>query len=398
MSISFFLNKYYTLLKIIYNSQNEKKEIKLTQDQISKISGIGKNKINLMLKELVHEGYISFSDKRSFYSLTKQGSFEIQKIEQLITEKEPNKLKFVDLFAGIGGIRKAFEDDDSECVFSCEWDTNAQKTYEANYNETPFGDITKINEKDIPSHDVILAGFPCQPFSMIGKREGFDDDKGRGTLFFDILRIIRYHHPKMILLENVPGILTIQKGETFKTILSLLKDEGYDISWEILDSALFGLPQSRKRVIIVGFAKELEITSFQIPQKNNAKQKFACDIIEENPKGYSISKHLQQSYLFKKDDGLPQIIDKESKVLCKTLCASYHKIQRITGTFVRGGETGIRLLSENECKRLMGFPDDFKFPVSRTQMYHQLGNSVCVPVMKAVADAMKEAYYQSICN
>ena len=134
------------------------------------------------------------------------------------------------------------------------------------------------------------------------------------------------------------------------------------------------------------------IGDFHLPLSNGETPKYACDILEDNPTGYSISKHLQETYLFKKDDGHPQIIDKDSKVLCKTLVASYHKIQRITGTFVRGGETGIRLLSELECKRLMGYPDNFIFPVSRTQMYHQLGNSVTVPVIKAVADEMKRAY------
>ena len=289
-------------------------------------------------------------------------------------------------------IRKGFEDIHTKCVFSCEWDKYAQKTYEANFGEIPAGDITAIKEQDIPQHDVVLAGFPCQPFSMIGKREGIDDEKGRGTLFFDVLRIIKYHKPKMLLLENVPGLLTIQKGETFKMIISLLENEGYDITWGVLDSANFGLPQSRKRVLIVGFRKDLMIGDFHLPLSNGETTKYACDILEDNPTGYSISKHLQETYLFKKDDGHPQIIDKDSKVLCKTLVASYHKIQRITGTFVRGGETGIRLLSELECKRLMGYPHNFIFPVSRTQMYHQLGNSVTVPVIKAVADEMKRAY------
>lgn len=393
MDISFFLNTNYLVLKIINDNQDEKQITKLTQNRIAELSGVGKNKINEVIKALTVNGFIAPSGKRGSYTLTPSGVFAISAVERIIVEREPDKLRFIDLFAGIGGIRKAFEGEDAKCVFSCEWDRSAQKTYEANYGEVPFGDITKIDEKDIPPHDVLLAGFPCQPFSMIGKREGFEDERGRGTLFFDILRIIRYHHPKMLLLENVPGILTIQDGETFKVILSLLNNEGYDVSWKVLDSVFFGLPQSRKRVIIVGFAKELQIKNFDIPETNNAELKLACDIIEDNPKGYSISKHLQESYLFKKKDGHPQIIDKNSRVICKTLCASYHKIQRITGTFVRGGETGVRLLSENECKRLMGYPDDFKFPVSRTQMYHQLGNSVCVPVMKTVADAMKDAFF-----
>lgn len=300
-----------------------------------------------------------------------------------------NKIKFIDLFAGIGGIRKGFEDENTICVFSSEWDKFASATYEANYGEKPFGDITQINEKDIPEHDVLLAGFPCQPFSSIGKRQGFEHET-QGTLFFDVLRIMKYHHPKMFLLENVQGLLTIQKGETFRIILGALDEAGYDVFWKVLDAQNFGLAQVRKRVVIVGFRRDLNITHFVIPDGDFENRVPVSKILEKDPKGYSISEHLQKSYLFKKDDGHPQVIDSKSKIQVKTLVASYHKIQRLTGTFVKGGETGVRLLSQLECKRLMGFPDDFEVPVSRTQMYRQFGNSVAVPMIKAVADAMKD--------
>jgi len=297
------------------------------------------------------------------------------------------KLKFIDLFAGIGGLRQAFEDRDTECVFSSEWDTFSKKTYAANFGEIPHGDITEIDEKVIPSHDILLAGFPCQPFSSIGKREGFLHET-QGTLFFDVLRILTHHRPKMFLLENVAGLVTHDEGRTFTVILDSLKDLGYQVFHEILDAADFGVPQVRKRIIIVGFSKDAGVKSFVIP-KTNHRECFVNDILENNPIGYSVSEHLQKSYLFKKDDGKPQIVDEHSKIKVKTLVATYHKIQRLTGTFVRGGETGIRLLSELECKRLMGFDDDFKVPVSRTQMYRQFGNSVAIPMVKAVADEMK---------
>lgn len=306
-----------------------------------------------------------------------------------------NELTFIDLFAGIGGIRKGFESSRTKCVFSSEWDKYAQKTYQANYGDLPFGDITQIDAKDIPNHDILLAGFPCQPFSTIGKRQGFEHAT-QGTLFFDVLRILKYHMPKMFLLENVQGLLTIQNGETFKIILNCLSEAGYDVYHELMNAKDFGLPQTRKRVIIVGFRKDLNIKDFVFP-KSAGKTTYINEILEDNPSGYSISKHLQQSYLFKKDDGRPQIVDKSSEIQIKTFCASYHKIQRLTGTFVRGGETGLRLLSELECKRLMGFPDDFKFPVSRTQMYRQIGNSVCVPMIRAVAKKMLQAY-DNACN
>lgn len=300
------------------------------------------------------------------------------------------KLTFIDLFAGIGGTRQAFEDENTFCVFSSEWDKFAQQTYEANYGEMPAGDITEIDSEDIPAHDILIGGFPCQPFSMIGKREGFDHTT-QGTLFFDILRILKYHKPKMFLLENVQGILTIQGGETFRIIQEALKEIGYNVFHEVLDAQDFGLPQVRKRVIIVGFREDTGVDDFMFPEGDKTRIPINS-ILETNPhpEGYTISKHLQESYLFKKDDGKPQIIDSESTIQVKTLVATYHKIQRLTGTFVKGGETGLRLFSELECKRLMGYEDDFIIPVSRTQMYRQFGNSVPIPMMKAVADRMKE--------
>ena len=308
------------------------------------------------------------------------------------------KLKFIDLFAGIGGIRQAFEDENTSCVFSSEWDKFAQQTYEANYGETPAGDITKIDAKDIPVHDLLVGGFPCQPFSMIGKREGFGHTT-QGTLFFDILRILKYHRPRAFLLENVQGLLTIQGGETFRIIIESLKEIGYDVFFEVLDAQNFGLAQVRKRVIIVGFKEDMGIDNFVFPE--GEKTKVPVNTILEmvpHPHGYEISRKLQKNYLYKKDDGRPEVVDENSTIQVKTLVSTYHKIQRLTGTFVKGGETGLRLLSELECKRLMGFDEDFVIPVSRTQMYRRFGNSVAVPVIQAVADRMKEYIYNSKTN
>jgi DNA (cytosine-5)-methyltransferase 1 len=330
----------------------------------------------------------SFSSRCEFLIGEGLANFMVYKQNHEIMQ---DKLTFIDLFAGIGGIRQAFEDEQTKAVFSSEWDKFAAATYEANFGEKPFGDITQIKEEDIPKHDVLLAGFPCQPFSMIGKREGFSHAT-QGTLFFDVLRIIKYHQPKMFLLENVQGLLTIQNGETFRIIKEALKEAGYHVFSDVLDAQNYGLPQVRKRVVIVGFREDLGITDYDLPQGSDDRIAVRT-ILEENPSGYKISEHLQKSYLFKKNDGKPQIIDETSDIQVKTLVASYHKIQRLTGTFVKGGETGIRLLSELECKRLMGFPDDFKVPVSRTQMYRQFGNSVAVPMMKAVADSMKEQLF-----
>lgn len=303
------------------------------------------------------------------------------------SELSDARFSFIDLFAGIGGTRMGFERNGGECVFTSEWDQHCQKTYEANFGEIPYGDITKIKENEIPNFDILVAGFPCQPFSSIGKRQGFEHAT-QGTLFYDVLRIMKHHKNPAFLLENVPGLTTHDEGKTFNVILKSLDEAGYDVFYEILNASDFAVPQHRKRIYIVGFKKGLlkkRGVSFSFP-KGKKEKVFINKFLEKNVSGYSISKHLQKTYLFKVKDGRPAILDENSEIQVKTLVSTYHKIQRLTGTFVKDGETGIRLLSENECKAIMGFPKEFKIPVSRTQMYRQMGNSVVVPVIEAVAN------------
>lgn len=309
--------------------------------------------------------------------------------------KIEGKIKFIDLFAGIGGMRAAFTSDKSQCVFSSEWDKYAKITYQENFGEVPYGDINLIEPKDIPDHDILLAGFPCQPFSTIGKREGFLH-KTQGTLFDSIVTILEVKKPFCFLLENVPGLMTHDRGRTFQIILETLDLLNYDLRYAVLDASLFNLPQVRERIYIVGFKRNYLSSrikfSFPIGKKNDV---YIADFIESNVRGYSISNHLQSTYLFKKNDGRPQIVDRTSKIKVKTLVSTYHKIQRLTGTFVKDGETGMRLLTQNECKAIMGFDRDFSFPVSRTQMYRQLGNSVAIPVVKAIANQIYKAIEQN---
>jgi DNA (cytosine-5)-methyltransferase 1 len=305
-------------------------------------------------------------------------------------KKQNTDFTFIDLFAGIGGTRMGFERAGGECVFTSEWDPDCQKTYQANFGEIPYGDITKIKGEEIPDFDVLVAGFPCQPFSSIGKRQGFTHAT-QGTLFYDVLRIMKDKKNKAFLLENVPGLTTHDKGNTFKVILESLDNIGYKTFYQILNASDFGIPQQRKRIYIVGFKKDLfgEDINFEFPKGNN-KEAFICNYLENGSVGYSISKHLQENYLFKKNDGRPIVIDKNSKTQVKTLVSTYHKIQRLTGTFVKDGETGLRLFTENECKAIMGFPKNFKIPVSRTQMYRQMGNSVVVPVIEVIAKEIQK--------
>lgn len=300
-----------------------------------------------------------------------------------------SKFTFIDLFAGIGGFRMALQNNGGTCVFSSEWDEFAKQTYFENYGEVPFGDITKIDPKSIPDFEVLTGGFPCQPFSSIGKREGFKH-KTQGTLFFYIAEIIKEKQPKAFILENVTGLLTHDEGKTYETIMDVLQNElNYKVFPKVLNSSDFGVPQERKRLYFVGFRSDINSLKYKIPEGSGEKVGIG-QFVEKDAHGPCISEHLQKSYIYKKDDGHPQIIDENSNFPVKTLCASYHKIQRITGTFVRGGDTGLRLLTENECKAIMGYPKEFKIPVSRTQMYHQFGNSVAVPVVQKLAESVVE--------
>lgn len=228
-------------------------------------------------------------------------------------------------------------------------------------------------------------------FCRIGKRKGFMH-KTQGTLFYDVARIIEAKRPKGFLLENVQGLVTHDGGRTLSTILEVLSELDYDVQYKILNAADFGVPQMRKRIYIVGIDRRLkgiDPSEFAFPDGNKENHANVGEYLEFGVEGYSISERLQKSYLYKLQDGRPKVLDKESKGPAKTLVASYHKIQRLTGTFVKDGPTGLRLYTENECKALMGFPKDFKVPVSRTQMYRQFGNSVVIPVITAVAKELK---------
>lgn len=311
-------------------------------------------------------------------------AIETHRIEQEINKN--CKYKFIDLFAGIGGIRKSIESIGGGCVFSSEIDPHAQFTYYSNYGVVPFGDITQISTDEIPEHDILCGGFPCQPFSSIGKREGFEHPT-QGTMFHEVLRVVDAKRPRVLFLENVAGLVNHDSGNTLKTILNELQIRGYDCHYTLLNAKDFGVPQNRNRFYLVAF---LDKVNFSFPTPS-MEEVHIGDYVEMGVEGYSISEHLQKSYLFKKDDGRPAIIDQSSKGYIKTLVSSYHKIQRLTGTFVKDGETGLRLLSVNECKAVMGFPEEFIFPVSRTQMYRQMGNSVVIKVVTEIANSIQKS-------
>jgi len=299
--------------------------------------------------------------------------------------------KFVDLFAGIGGMRLGFERAGGVCVFSSEWDKYAALTYQVNFGELPHGDITKIRSNSIPEFDVLVAGFPCQPFSSIGRREGFAHPT-QGTLFHDIVRIMRHHENQAFLLENVPALIGHDRGRTLEVIERALTRLKYRYDYKVLNAADFGVPQVRQRIYFAGYRSSRGGREALDWPTGGKRHRAIGPLLQTGVTGYEISKHLQQRYLFKTEDGKPEIVDKKTDHPVKTLVASYHKIQRLTGTFVRDGETGLRLLTERECKAIMGFPISFRIPVSRTQMYRQFGNSVAVPVIAKLASWIADGF------
>jgi len=308
---------------------------------------------------------------------------------------ERAKFRFIDLFAGIGGIRLAFQRVGGKCVFTSEWNNYAKKTYEANFGEIPFGDITKIAEANIPDHEILLAGFPCQPFSIagvskknaLGRPHGFFDET-QGTLFFDIARIIKYKRPQAFMLENVKNLKSHDKGRTFSIIKNTLVELGYTVHAEVLNSKHF-VPQHRERIIIVGFRNDIfgEV-EFKFPKLPDPTATFK-HILEPNPDGkYTLTDHLWRylrDYAAKHKAkgngfgfGLTQL-----NGIARTLSARYYK----DGSEILIPQFGKnpRRLTPRECARLQGYPDEFIIPVSDTQAYKQFGNSVTVPLIQAVA-------------
>ena len=300
--------------------------------------------------------------------------------------------KYIDLFAGIGGIRRPYQKLGGTCVFSSEIDKFAVKTYEENWGETPSGDITKIDAKDLPEFDILLAGFPCQAFSIAGKRQGFNDT--RGTMFFEVERILEYHKPKCFMLENVKGLLSHDKGNTFRIMKDILENKlDYKIYYKVLNAKDYGVPQNRERIIIVGF-KNHNI-NFEFPEPFGIKTKLG-DILEKNvdPK-YTISDKIWESHQRRKEahkskgNGFGYCLFNENSPYTSTISARYYK----DGSEILIEQEGKnpRRLTPREAARLQGFPDDFKLVVSDMQCYKQFGNSVPTKMIEAVAEKIIEA-------
>ncbi len=302
-----------------------------------------------------------------------------------------SNFSFIDLFAGIGGIRLGFESVGGHCVFSSEFDEDACITYQANFGEHPAGDITKINAQDIPDFDILLGGFPCQAFSIIGKRLGFADET-RGTLFFDIERILREKKPKAFMLENVRNLTAHDGGKTFKIILSHLEALGYTVYARVLNALDYGCCQKRERIIIVGF---LEPVLFSFPQPCAGKARLQ-DILETNvPQKYYVRENIRDSRLARlKDPNYPKPYISHENIGGSITPHPYSAALRAGASANYILINDERRPTEREMLRIQGFPDSYKIVLPYGKIKKQCGNSVAVPVMKAVATQMVQALKQ----
>lgn len=304
---------------------------------------------------------------------------------------ENGRYRMIDLFAGIGGTRLGFYQTGAvNVVFSSEWDRFAQKTYHANYGDMPAGDITKIDEKDVPDHDILVGGFPCVAFSQAGLKLGFEDT--RGTLFRDIARIVREKRPKAFLLENVKNLLRHDKGRTFKVIYNTFADMGYAVYYKVLAARDFGVPQNRERIYIVGFdmSKVPNWKDFVYPDPPMTPTRVG-DILEETvDEKYTLSDALWQGHQRRKRNnkaagkGFGYSLFNADSPYTNTISARYYKDG--SEILIEQPERNPRKITPREASRLQGFPDEFIIPVSDTQAYKQFGNSVAVPVVHAIAE------------
>jgi len=299
-----------------------------------------------------------------------------------------NKYKIIDLFAGIGGIRLGFESVGCENVFSSEWDKYAQKMYEINFGEKPFGDINLIKPQDIPTHDILLAGFPCQPFSIAGKGFGFADT--RGTLFFNIEAIIEAKRPQAFLLENVKRLTTHDKSQTFAVILKKLRNLGYTVYHKVFNSLDFGVPQKRERIYIVGF---LEPTHFKFPIPLGYYRPLSDILQKDNeiPKSYFLSDQIKQKRLDSVKGVPPSPSIWHENIGGNISALPYSCALRAGGSYNYLVVDGVRRLTDREMLRLQGFPDTFKINLPYSHARKVAGNSVSVPVIKAIATEMIHA-------
>lgn len=370
-------------MDICENIKCKRQALGLTQKDFADALGMGKNGDRTLRRWENGESMPSTLEYKTVMQFAENIPFE--------KVKKP-RFRFIDLFAGIGGIRIPFQELGGDCVFTSEWDKFAQKTYRLNFGDEPHGDITQINEKDIPDFDVLLAGFPCQPFSQAGLKKGFADT--RGTLFFEIERILKEKRPKAFLLENVKQLKGHDRGRTLQVILKHLDDLNYYVKYEVLRAGDFGVPQNRERIYIVGISKDRfnlpENYEFEFPMPTYQKTRVGNILEQDVNEKFTISDALWEGHQRRKKEhqekgnGFGYSLFNADSEYTNTISARYYK----DGSEIlidQGEGKNPRKLTPRECARLQGFPEKFIIPVSDTQAYKQFGNSVAVPVIREVA-------------
>lgn len=353
--------------------------------------------LHIKMNDKVYESLTRYSTKSGKSMQDSVIEAVVSLFNNELKHHDTHKFSFVDLFAGIGGMRLAFEKQGGKCLFSCEWDKYCQKTYFDNFGVIPKGDIRAVDEKYIPDHDILVAGFPCQPFSIagvskknsMGRKTGFLD-KTQGTLFFDVVRILNAKRPKAFLLENVKNLKSHDKGNTWKVIMAALDELDYEVFPAVLDGQLY-VPQHRERVFIVGFDRKRYgcDLNFEFQFKTPEQKPVLRDILENNvDEKFTLSDQLWQylqNYAQKHKAkgngfgfGMPDLDG-----VTRTLSARYYKDG--SEILIRQDGRNPRRLTPRECARLQGYPDSFKITVSNTQAYKQFGNSVVVPLVSKIA-------------
>lgn len=381
----------------IKNNKNELSIRKLTPEETFYAQGFNKQFVNNIKKAGISKTQMY---KQAGNAVSPPVIKEIFK-NLIDLQSQENKFTFIDLFCGLGGFRLAFESLGGKCVFSSDIDEHAREIYNINFGEYPYGDITKIHEKSIPEHDILCAGFPCQPFSIAGKRLGFEDT--RGTLFFDLLRILKEKRPKAFFLENVSGIMSHNKGNTLDTIEKLLNGLGYDIHYKVINAKDIGYPQNRSRWYCIGINKKLlknnQNITFNFPEKRKLyytldsliQDEAICEYNITNIAKKNIYNHIEkfkQNKRYNKNNKL--IANEVRKSRCNFRCDGISPC--LTAKMGTGGNNipilvkEKRKLTERECLRIMGFPDDYYIKPNNHQSYKQIGNSVIVPIIKEIGE------------
>ncbi len=346
-------------------------------------------------------------------NIEKQLLFRWDESDEGSNEETQGNITFIDLFAGIGGIRLGMEQVGFECIMSCDINKECQKNYFVNFNEQPLGDIKEISEDDVPYHTVLCAGFPCQPFSISGKQKGFKDT--RGTLFFDICRIVNKKRSPVVFLENVKHLVHHDKGNTLKTILSKLEELGYNVSWKILNGLDFGVPQNRERIIIIGSLEGC----FDFDALHTTPRRTLVDFLDKegdfeflDPKEYTLLDSPKQQpisgliFAGYRNKSIRKVGVRQGTEHLSRVHKQPNRIYSVLGThptlpsqessgryFILTEDNRVRKLTINECWRIMGFPETYQKVSAIGEQYRQLGNSVCVPMIAEVAREIKRQFF-----